>query len=165
MYFILLPSNPGPCCWCMMLMLALLWDFYVCLHLDTAWQRHTDANHGDALVPCPGWCHHWHAPLPFMVLWLLPCYQAPSYAPRPLSSRAESSVEDPSSWRLGLRKTGSSSAVPERTSITRDKEADKLARSASSPWLAGESSASSRLVSYKNIMAEMKCSILFFFHL
>ena len=43
----------------------------------------------------------------------------------------------PSAWRAGLRKTGSTSAVSEVTHNL-DKEKEKLARSASSPWLAPE---------------------------
>ncbi|KAK2173333.1 hypothetical protein NP493_884g04028 [Ridgeia piscesae] len=60
-----------------------------------------------------------------------------------MSATTESSrgPDGPTSWRAGLRKAGSSSAVPETvvsSSVTCTSDSDKLARSASSSWLASD---------------------------
>ncbi|KAI0241081.1 hypothetical protein LSAT2_001739 [Lamellibrachia satsuma] len=67
--------------------------------------------------------------------------QVPSFTPRPMSATTEMGPDGPTSWRAGLRKAGSSSAVPETvvtSSTTSSNDSDKLARSASSSWLASD---------------------------
>ena len=64
--------------------------------------------------------------------------------PTPTSAPAESSGVDPSLWRAGLRKTGSSSAVPSESATT--KAEDRLARSASSSWVHSDKSSEVRLL-------------------
>lgn len=61
--------------------------------------------------------------------------QGSTHIPKPLSQQPI--AEGPSSWRAGLRKIGSSSAVPE-SSVGSLREPDSLARSASSSWLASD---------------------------
>ena len=60
----------------------------------------------------------------------------------PATTEATSRGTDgPTSWRAGLRKAGSSSAVPETavsSAATSSNDSDKLARSASSSWLASD---------------------------
>ena len=78
--------------------------------------------------------------------------QAPGFTPKSITSSTTTTTTtttstttsttskaeiDPATWRAGLRKTGSSSAVPDSAG-SKDKDFDKLARSASSPWLAPE---------------------------
>ncbi|XP_033107889.1 protein phosphatase 1 regulatory subunit 12A-like isoform X2 [Anneissia japonica] len=60
--------------------------------------------------------------------------EVPGFTPKPLKKQ-ESRDEVPP-WRQGLRKTGSSSAVPETK--RNDEIADRVQRSASSPRIAGE---------------------------
>ncbi|XP_013417050.1 protein phosphatase 1 regulatory subunit 12A isoform X7 [Lingula anatina] len=63
--------------------------------------------------------------------------QAPTFSPRPLQRMSDSDA-GPASWRAGLRKTGSSSAVPESKKDAETDTLSKVQRSASSPWLASE---------------------------
>ena len=59
----------------------------------------------------------------------------------PTDTTTSRGPDGPTSWRAGLRKAGSSSAVPETvvsSTATSANDSDKLARSASSSWLASD---------------------------
>ena len=60
--------------------------------------------------------------------------QVPGFAPKPPTHGVNANGEGPAAWRAGLRKMGSSSAVPE-CATNKYKDIDKLLRSASSSWL------------------------------
>ncbi len=72
--------------------------------------------------------------------------QVASYPPNPFQRGSETAERllmdvDPTSWRAGLRKTGSSSSVNETTSF--NNTAENLPRSASSSWLQSSTDVSS----------------------
>lgn len=73
---------------------------------------------------------HW----PHFSVWHGLFLQVSSF--KPSLSKSDSTDTAPANWRAGLRKTGSSSAVPEISSGVTDPE--KLPRSASSSWLGSE---------------------------
>ncbi|KAK2160357.1 hypothetical protein LSH36_135g04013 [Paralvinella palmiformis] len=60
--------------------------------------------------------------------------EVPGFAPKPPTHGVNANGEGPAAWRAGLRKMGSSSAVPE-CATNKYKDIDKLLRSASSSWL------------------------------
>jgi len=100
------------------------------------------------------------------------CHQVPK-----ISVNSKSNVKDTvkgdldiPSWRLGLRKTGSTSMVPQETTVARVTEEDKnLPRSASSPRLAEdeENKKNEKNVSFSHGQSKLKnihwCHFLFRF--